>query len=62
MPPRRADAVGNAIWDVVDKRFDPATAPLFVDGVRDMSNADDDDRDIETDAPHPRRDDGSLRA
>lgn len=26
------DAVGKAIWDVVDKRFDPATAPLFVEG------------------------------
>lgn len=26
------DAVGKAIWDVVNKRFDPATAPLFVEG------------------------------
>ena len=31
------EAVGRAIWDIVDKRFDPATAPLFVEGVRDMS-------------------------
>lgn len=27
------EAVGKAVWDVIDKRFDPATAPLFVDGV-----------------------------
>ena len=26
------DTVGKAIWDVVNKRFDPATAPLFVEG------------------------------
>jgi len=26
------DVVGKAIWDVIDKRFDPATAPLFVEG------------------------------
>lgn len=26
------DAVGKAIWDVVDRKFDPATAPLFVEG------------------------------
>ncbi len=26
------EAVGKAIWDIVDKRFDPATAPLFVEG------------------------------
>jgi len=26
------EAVGRAIWDIVDKRFDPATAPLFVEG------------------------------
>jgi dTMP kinase len=26
------EEVGKAIWDVVDKRFDPATAPLYVEG------------------------------
>jgi dTMP kinase len=26
------DVVGKAIWDVVNKRFDPATAPLYVEG------------------------------
>ena len=26
------DTVAKAIWDVVNKRFDPATAPLFVEG------------------------------
>lgn len=26
------DTVGKAIWDVINKRFDPATAPLFVEG------------------------------
>ncbi len=27
------EAVGKAVWDAIDKRFDPATAPLFADGV-----------------------------
>lgn len=26
------EAVGKAVWDVVNRRFDPATAPLFVEG------------------------------
>ena len=26
------DVVSKAIWDFIDKRFDPATAPLFVEG------------------------------
>ena len=49
------EAVGRAIWDIVDKRFDPATAPLFVEGSRDMSDADDRDGDVASDTPHPRR-------
>jgi hypothetical protein len=48
------DAVNKAIWEEVNARLEPATAPLFVEGGDDMSEADTGDRDVAGDAPHPR--------